>query len=325
MDGPLPALRSDEPRPPRPAGGRSRRPSTLPARRRSAPVRRGVRPAGHGLARRRLAPLLAPRRRLPVANRLGARRHLPDWWRTSTATRPTPPASRISNEIRATAVQHSPLTATVLGNSAAAVVGLGSMPAEAATDEVHVYQFVEAHHSGKDLAVLNASTRPGQPIVQFTRNPGRNQQWEITSLPSDAGARLGAGPPDQEPAQRPVPRHREQLAGRRSGDRAEPVQRQRPGAALDRAEAGGDLQPERWFPPLRQQELRVWPWTCAGGLDRPTTRRSSSTQARRHHQPAVPAGLRRRVARSDASRPCAGRRSVRGRPRSAVSAARPTP
>jgi hypothetical protein len=75
------------------------------------------------------------------------------------------------------------LTATALA-SATAVVGLGSTTAQAATDQVHVYQFVNAHHSGKDLAVLNASTAPGQPIVQFTRNNGFNQQWEITSLPS---------------------------------------------------------------------------------------------------------------------------------------------
>ena len=74
------------------------------------------------------------------------------------------------------------LTATVLA-SAAALVGVGSTTAQAAT-EVHIYQYVQAHHSGKDLAVLNASTAPGQPIVQFTRNTGPNQQWEITSLPS---------------------------------------------------------------------------------------------------------------------------------------------
>jgi len=75
------------------------------------------------------------------------------------------------------------LTATALV-SATAVVGLGSTSAQAATDQVHVYQFVNAHHSGKDLAVLNASTAPGQPIVQFTRNNGFNQQWEIVNLPS---------------------------------------------------------------------------------------------------------------------------------------------
>jgi hypothetical protein len=75
------------------------------------------------------------------------------------------------------------LTATVLA-SAAALVGVGSTTAQAATDQVHIYQYVQAHHSGKDLAVLNASTAPGQPIVQFTRNSGPNQQWEITSLPS---------------------------------------------------------------------------------------------------------------------------------------------
>jgi len=74
------------------------------------------------------------------------------------------------------------LTATVLA-SAAALVGVGSATAQAATD-VHIYQYVQAHHSGKDLAVLNASTAPGQPIVQFTRSTGPNQQWEITSLPS---------------------------------------------------------------------------------------------------------------------------------------------
>jgi hypothetical protein len=73
------------------------------------------------------------------------------------------------------------LTATVLA-SAAALVGVGSTTAQAATDQVHIYQYVQAHHSGKDLAVLNASTAPGQPIVQFTRNTGPNQQWEITSL-----------------------------------------------------------------------------------------------------------------------------------------------
>ena len=66
---------------------------------------------------------------------------------------------------------------------AAALVGVGSTTAQAAT-EVHINQYVQAHHSGKDLAVLNASTAPGQPIVQFTRNTGPNQQWEITSLPS---------------------------------------------------------------------------------------------------------------------------------------------
>jgi hypothetical protein len=75
------------------------------------------------------------------------------------------------------------LTATALA-SATAVVGLGSTPAQAATDAVHVYQFVNAHHSGKDLAVLNASTAANQPIVQFTRNSGFNQQWEIVNLPS---------------------------------------------------------------------------------------------------------------------------------------------
>ncbi len=74
------------------------------------------------------------------------------------------------------------LTTTVLA-SAAALVGVGSTTAQAATD-VHIYQYLQAHHSGKDLAVLNASTAPGQPIVQFTRNTGPNQQWEITSLPS---------------------------------------------------------------------------------------------------------------------------------------------
>ena len=74
------------------------------------------------------------------------------------------------------------LAATVLA-AAAALVGVGSTTAQAAT-EVHIYQYVQAHHSGKDLAVLNASTAPGQPIVQFTRNTGPNQQWEITSLPS---------------------------------------------------------------------------------------------------------------------------------------------
>jgi arabinan endo-1,5-alpha-L-arabinosidase len=74
------------------------------------------------------------------------------------------------------------LTATALA-SATAVVGFGST-AQAATDTVHVYQFVNAHHSNKDLAVLNASTAPGQPIVQFSRNTGANQQWEIVNLPS---------------------------------------------------------------------------------------------------------------------------------------------
>lgn len=32
--------------------------------------------------------------------------------------------------------------------------------------------------------MLNASTAQGQPIVQFTRNSGFNQQWEIITLPS---------------------------------------------------------------------------------------------------------------------------------------------
>ena len=47
-----------------------------------------------------------------------------------------------------------------------------------------MFQFVEAHHSGKDLAVLNASNSPGAQIVQFDRNTGPNQEWEVINLPS---------------------------------------------------------------------------------------------------------------------------------------------
>jgi hypothetical protein len=66
-------------------------------------------------------------------------------------------------------------TATAVA-SAVAVAGLGSMSAQAATVQVHIYQFVEAHRSGKNLAGLNASKAPNQPIVQFTRNRGANQE-----------------------------------------------------------------------------------------------------------------------------------------------------
>lgn len=85
------------------------------------------------------------------------------------------------------------------GAAALASVGLGATPAlasqpsldpvaasaaPAATSQVHVYQFMEARHSAKDLAVLNASSTPGQQIVQFTRNTGHGQEWEINNLVS---------------------------------------------------------------------------------------------------------------------------------------------
>lgn len=56
--------------------------------------------------------------------------------------------------------------------------------APAATSGVHIYQFFEARHSAKDLAVLNASSSPNQQIVQFTRNTGHGQMWEVINLPS---------------------------------------------------------------------------------------------------------------------------------------------
>ena len=75
-----------------------------------------------------------------------------------------------------------------------ASVGLGAIPAMAsqssldaapsATNQVHVYQFIEARHSAKDLAVLNASSSAGQQIVQFTRNTGHGQEWEVINLAS---------------------------------------------------------------------------------------------------------------------------------------------
>jgi len=66
---------------------------------------------------------------------------------------------------------------------------------EAATNGLHLYQFIEAHHSGKDLAVENNSTSVGAHIVQFTRNTGHNQQWEITNLPSAPSAEFA---PDRQ-------------------------------------------------------------------------------------------------------------------------------
>lgn len=92
------------------------------------------------------------------------------------------------------------LTTALITAAALASVGLGATPAVAsqttpdpapsaaaaapAAAGVHIYQFIEARHSGKDLAVLNASTASNQPIVQFTRNNGFGQQWEVLNLVS---------------------------------------------------------------------------------------------------------------------------------------------
>jgi hypothetical protein len=64
-----------------------------------------------------------------------------------------------------------PHQATV-GSTAAATGGTSG----AAASGLHLYQFIEARHSGKDLAVENNSTSVGAHIVQFTRNTGHNQQ-----------------------------------------------------------------------------------------------------------------------------------------------------
>jgi len=66
---------------------------------------------------------------------------------------------------------------------------------DAATNAVHIYEFIEARHSGKDLAVENDSTAAGAHIVQFTRNTGHNQQWEIKNLPSAPSVEFG---PDRQ-------------------------------------------------------------------------------------------------------------------------------
>lgn len=93
------------------------------------------------------------------------------------------------------------LKTALITAAALASVGLGATPAmasptsldpgpttaaapAAAADGVHIFQFFEARHSGKDLAVLNASSSPNQQIVQFTRNNGHGQQWEVSNLPS---------------------------------------------------------------------------------------------------------------------------------------------
>ncbi len=79
-------------------------------------------------------------------------------------------------------------TATTVAGLAAGVPAMASaaQPHQAApaVGTAHVYQFIKAHHSGKDLAVENASTAAGAHIVQFTRNTGHGQEWEVINLPS---------------------------------------------------------------------------------------------------------------------------------------------
>ena len=74
----------------------------------------------------------------------------------------------------------APATATT--HPSATEASASATPAAAAS--IHVYQFMEARHSGKDLASENAGTATGTHVVQFTRNHGFGQEWEITSLPT---------------------------------------------------------------------------------------------------------------------------------------------
>ena len=76
VDGAQPRQRTDEPRPPRPARGGGAGGDGVPQRGRADRERRGVRAPGDRLARLRLAPLLAPGRRLPPRER--AARHRAD-------------------------------------------------------------------------------------------------------------------------------------------------------------------------------------------------------------------------------------------------------
>ena len=69
VDGPLADLGPPQPRAARPAGRRTPGRGAAPLRRCAAGQRRGVRAAGDGLARLRVAPLLAPRRGLPPPQR----------------------------------------------------------------------------------------------------------------------------------------------------------------------------------------------------------------------------------------------------------------
>ena len=96
--------------------------------------------------------------------------------------------TRLFNGVRAALVGAA--AASLCGIAApaqASQVSLDPVPDTAAAPaaaEVQIFQYFQARHSGKDLAVLNASSSPNQQVVQFTRNNGHGQQWEVSNLPS---------------------------------------------------------------------------------------------------------------------------------------------
>ena len=183
------------------------------------------------------------------------------------------------------------LTATVLA-SAAALVGLGSTTGPGAPPTVHVYQYVQAHHSGKDLAVLNASDGAGpadRPVhAQPRGEPGVGDRRPALV----ARGRLGAGPSDQEPAEWPVPRHKNNSLAAGAAvvqnlcDVNDPAQRW---IVPKLAEI---FSPDGGFRHYMNKKTRACSLDVAG-LDREQRAGHPVPQPRRHHQPAVPAGLRR--------------------------------
>ena len=188
---------------------------------------------------------------------------------------------------------------------------------------MHIDESVKAHLSGMDLGVLDASTAPGQPIVQFTRNTGPNQQWEITSLPSSPAPGMA---PDRL------------IKNRLSGLCLDVANNSTAaGAAIVQNPCNVNDPAQRWIVPKlaeifspdggfrhyvnKNSSLAM---DVAGGVDRQQRAGHPVPQPRRHHQPAVPAGVRRGVVRRNV--PTGRERGVASRrPRSRVSAGRPTP